>query len=128
MKKKISNDIELRSEKVRNLLGEIPPSLVRWGTAIIVAIFLALLFSCLFHTLSSFKRGKYFTTYIDEVSPTKNITHYPLGELCAQSRCLSCSTILKRSFSFGSERFQSPLGTPFKTSFSPPWSRGWIKG
>ena len=24
--------IELRSEKVRNLLGEIPPTLVRWGT------------------------------------------------------------------------------------------------
>lgn len=43
MKKKISNDIELRSEKVRDLLGEIPPSLVRWGTVIIVAIFLALL-------------------------------------------------------------------------------------
>lgn len=37
------NEIELRSEKVRNLLGEIPPSLVRWGTVIIVAIFLALL-------------------------------------------------------------------------------------
>ena len=37
------NQIELRSEKVRNLLGEIPPSLVRWGTVIIVAIFLALL-------------------------------------------------------------------------------------
>lgn len=35
--------IELRSEKVRNLLGEIPPALVRWGTVIIVAIFLALL-------------------------------------------------------------------------------------
>ena len=43
MKKKISNDIELRSEKVRDLLGEIPPALVRWGTVIIVAIFLALL-------------------------------------------------------------------------------------
>ena len=28
---KESSDIELRSEKVRNLLGEIPPSLVRWG-------------------------------------------------------------------------------------------------
>lgn len=42
-----SNDthdkIELRSEKVRKLLGEIPPSLVRWGTAIIVIVFLALL-------------------------------------------------------------------------------------
>ena len=35
--------IELRSEKVRNLLGEIPPALVRWGTVIIVAIFLILL-------------------------------------------------------------------------------------
>ena len=40
---KESSDIELRSEKVRNLLGEIPPSLVRWGTVIIVAIFLILL-------------------------------------------------------------------------------------
>ena len=36
-------EIELRSEKVRNLLGEIPPALVRWGTVIIVAIFLVLL-------------------------------------------------------------------------------------
>lgn len=43
MKNKEHNDIELRSEKVRNLLGEIPPALVRWGTVIIVAIFLILL-------------------------------------------------------------------------------------
>ncbi len=44
MKKNIENsNIELRSEKVRNLLGEIPPTLVRWGTVIIIAIFLALL-------------------------------------------------------------------------------------
>ena len=40
---KTISEIELRSEKVRNLLGEIPPSLVRWGTVIIVAIFLILL-------------------------------------------------------------------------------------
>ena len=39
MRKKRPSDIELRSEKVRNLLGEIPPSLVKWGTVIIVAIF-----------------------------------------------------------------------------------------
>lgn len=38
-----NNEIELRSEKVRKLLGEIPPALVRWGTVIIVAIFLTLL-------------------------------------------------------------------------------------
>ena len=41
--KNVSSDIELRSEKVRNLLGEIPPLLVRWGMVIIVAIFLAIL-------------------------------------------------------------------------------------
>ena len=35
--------IELRSEKVRKLIGEIPPSLVRWGTAIIAIVFSALL-------------------------------------------------------------------------------------
>ena len=44
MKNKTISEIELRSEKVRNLLGEIPPSLVRWGTVIIVAILLLLLF------------------------------------------------------------------------------------
>ena len=42
-RKNSRNDIELRSKKVRNLLGEIPPSLVTWGTVIIMAIFLILL-------------------------------------------------------------------------------------
>lgn len=37
------DNIELRSEKVRKLIGEIPSSLVRWGTVIITIIFLALL-------------------------------------------------------------------------------------
>lgn len=41
--KKKSSELKLRSEKVRNLLGEIPPALVQWGTVIIVAIFLILL-------------------------------------------------------------------------------------
>ena len=40
---KKGTEIELLSEKVRNRLGEIPPALVRWGTVIIVAIFLVLL-------------------------------------------------------------------------------------
>ena len=40
--------IELRSEKVRQLLGEIPPSLVRWGTVIICLIFAALVCALLF--------------------------------------------------------------------------------
>ncbi len=44
MKRKNANDnMELRSEKVRGLLGEIPPSLVRWGTVITVGLFMILL-------------------------------------------------------------------------------------
>ncbi len=35
--------IELRSEKVRQLIGEIPSSLVRWGTIIITIVFIAIL-------------------------------------------------------------------------------------
>ncbi len=35
--------IELRSEKVRRLIGEIPPSLVRWGIAVILIVFIALI-------------------------------------------------------------------------------------
>ena len=35
--------IELRSETVRNLLGEIHRALVRWGTVIFVEMFLSLL-------------------------------------------------------------------------------------
>lgn len=38
-----NNKIELRSEKVRSFIGEIPPSLIRWGTAVIAVIFLALI-------------------------------------------------------------------------------------
>lgn len=31
-------EIELRSEKVRNLIGEMPPFLIRWGNIILVVI------------------------------------------------------------------------------------------
>lgn len=44
MEQKTTHDrIELRSEKVRKLIGEIPPSLVRWGYAIIIAVLLSLI-------------------------------------------------------------------------------------
>lgn len=35
--------IELRSEKVRNIIGAIPSVLVRWGIAVIVIIFVLLI-------------------------------------------------------------------------------------
>ena len=44
MKKKESdqNRIELRSEKVRNMIGEMPSFLIRWGNTILVVIFVLL--------------------------------------------------------------------------------------
>ena len=37
------NNIELRSEKVRNIIGRMPPYLVRWGNTILIVIFIILL-------------------------------------------------------------------------------------
>jgi hypothetical protein len=34
--------IELRSEKVRNIIGQIPPFLIRWGNTILLVILLLL--------------------------------------------------------------------------------------
>ena len=45
MKKKEESDqnrIELRSEKVRNMIGEMPSFLIRWGNTILVVIFVLL--------------------------------------------------------------------------------------
>ena len=35
--------IELRSEKVRNIMGQMPPFLIRWGNIILTVIFLLLI-------------------------------------------------------------------------------------
>ncbi|MDE6227720.1 MAG: hypothetical protein K2M63_09420 [Muribaculaceae bacterium] len=35
--------MEERSEKVKKLLGDIPPSLVRWGNLVLLLVFLSLL-------------------------------------------------------------------------------------
>lgn len=45
MRKEEIHDMSLeeRSEKVRGLLSEIPPSLVKWGIAILTTIFIALI-------------------------------------------------------------------------------------
>jgi hypothetical protein len=34
--------IELRSEKVRNLIGQMPPFLIRWGNTILIVVLLLL--------------------------------------------------------------------------------------
>lgn len=37
------DQIELRSEKVRNLIGQVPPFLIRWGNTLLLLIFFLLL-------------------------------------------------------------------------------------
>ena len=55
-KERESDNIELRSEKVRNVIGKVPPRLVSLGTVVITIIVLAL--SCFLQdTLSYIHRG-----------------------------------------------------------------------
>ena len=72
-KKNTSSDIELRSEKFRNLLGEIPPSLVRWGNGDNRCYIPYIVISCLFYALPSFARRKHFSAYINVIETMKNI-------------------------------------------------------
>ncbi len=51
------NRIELRSEKVRNIIGQMPSFLIRWGNTILLIIFILLLatgyfFYCQTHILA----------------------------------------------------------------------------
>ena len=43
------DNFELRSEKIRNMIGEMPSFLVRWGTAVlcVITILLFVVFGCL---------------------------------------------------------------------------------
>jgi hypothetical protein len=46
--KSINDHIELRSEKVRQLVGQRPPVFIRWGTYIIVITFILLILIVVF--------------------------------------------------------------------------------
>lgn len=55
MKKQADDEqsrIELRSEKVRNLIGQMPPFLIRWGNVIliVIVILLFLVGYCLYYS------------------------------------------------------------------------------
>ncbi len=52
MKRKAEEEqdkIELRSEKVRNLIGQMPPFLIRWGNTILFIILLLLALAAYFY-------------------------------------------------------------------------------
>ncbi len=63
-KEQTEGKIELRSEKVRKLLGEIPPSLVTWGTVIIVSLFIALACALVFIPSPYGEHGESMLRYI----------------------------------------------------------------
>jgi len=44
------NNIELRSEKVRNIIGQIPPRLIRTGSGVFLAIFILISAGIYFYT------------------------------------------------------------------------------
>ncbi|MDP4202021.1 MAG: hypothetical protein Q8861_04955 [Bacteroidota bacterium] len=61
------DNIELRSEKARNIIGKIPPVIVRSGISIVAAVFLILLVC------------SYYFPYTETISTTVNIEHSKLG-------------------------------------------------
>ena len=48
------NKIELRSEKVRHIIGEIPSRIVRYGITIITIVILGLLIGAYFRDIQNF--------------------------------------------------------------------------
>ncbi len=61
------DNIELRSEKARNIIGKIPPVIVRSGISIVAAVFFVLLVC------------SYYFPYTETISTTVSIEHSPLG-------------------------------------------------
>lgn len=75
-------DIELRSEKTRKLIGQIPPYLVRCGTLIITVIVLALLAAAYFVPYPQKIDAKVIVTNSDSVFasvPFENVAEIEVG-------------------------------------------------
>lgn len=65
----LDNKIELRSEKVRHIIGEIPPRIVRYGITFITFVILGLLI------------GAYFIPYPDSISAKVQMTSAHQGTI-----------------------------------------------
>lgn len=48
MKKQVIQDIRLRSEEVQEIMGQVPPAILRWGITVILAIVVTALTLCCF--------------------------------------------------------------------------------
>ena len=80
-KEKESENIELRSEKVRNVIGKVPPRLVSLGTVVITIIVLAL--AVAFYKIP-------YPIYKNEGCATILPCHIGKAPYIAQAHCRSC--------------------------------------
>lgn len=63
------NNLNLRSEKVRRLIGEIPPAITRWGITLLLVIFLLLL-AALFLIPYPYGNGESILTHLTHLLPS----------------------------------------------------------
>lgn len=63
-------EIELRSEPVQDVMGNVPPSILRWGSSVIALVVVLLIVGC------------YFFKYPDKVSGTVTITTDGVCTMC----------------------------------------------
>ena len=63
------NNIELKSEKVRNIIGQIPPGIIRFGISVLTIIFIGLFV------------GAYFFEYPQKISVETNWQTIPVSQI-----------------------------------------------
>ena len=83
------DNIELRSEKVRHIIGKVPPVLVRTGTFIITIIVIAL--AVAFYTIR-------YPITIAEVSIASDSGHFQIGQKAVGQIIVSDKTLWQQVF------------------------------
>ncbi len=63
--------IELRSEKIRNIIGSIPSGLVRWGTVVVAFFFLLFIFALMVLPSPESSEETFGNYIIRELNPIK---------------------------------------------------------
>jgi len=105
------NKIELRSEKVRHIIGEIPPGIVRYGITIITIVIIGLLV------------GAYFIPYPETISTRIEMTNAHQGTIAIPYKYVN--TITKGMTAniefegYDAETYGTADGTITATSHTP---------
>ena len=108
----VDDKIELRSEKVRHIIGEIPSRIVRYGITIITIVILGLL------------TGAYFIPYPETISAKVQMTNTHQGTLIIPYRYVNTiengMTTNIEFDGYDAETYGVAGGTIVATSHTPP--------